>query len=513
MSDQNFSDTKMPQMPEPYWRTSIDLQSFPKLNSDIDTEVAIVGGGITGITTAYILAKKGVNVALIDAGTILNGTTGHTTAKITAQHGLVYDQFITDFGQENAKLYYEASNQSLQFIRQVAHENNIECDLTEEDAYIYTNTDEYVSKIEKEFAAYEKLGISGELHTSIPLSFLQIKRAISMKKQAQFHPLKYLSQLVKLVQEFGGKLYENTTAVDIEKGPKPTVITRDGIKINSDYVVVGSHFPFIDFTGAYFSKMYASHSYVLGATIEKEFPGGMYINAESPARSLRYTDMDGEKLILIGGDGHKTGQGESMMNHYEALEKFGVKHLGIKDIPYRWSTQDLVTLDKLPYIGQITALHDNILIGTGYRKWGMTNGTTAARLLSDIILDQENPYKELFSPQRSAAPVKSIKNFITTNVDVAKHLVKGKLEFVNKKPEDLTSGEGSVVSVNGKRAGAYKDENGKLFVVDTTCTHMGCEVEWNSGDCTWDCPCHGSRFSIDGEVVEGPAKKPLKRVE
>ncbi|QOR66591.1 FAD-dependent oxidoreductase [Cytobacillus suaedae] len=506
------TDSKLPQMPEPYWRSSVDLQTFPKLTSDQTVDVAIVGGGITGITAAYKLSKEGVKVALIDAGTILNGTTGHTTAKITSQHGLIYDQFISDFGEENAKLYYESTANSLEFIRETIHENNIECDLTEEDAYIYTNSDEYISKLEKEFAAYQKLGINGELHDSIPLPFLEVKRALSIKNQAQYHPLKYLNHLTKIITDNGGSIYENTTAVDIENGPKPTVITRDGLKINCNYVIVASHFPFNDFTGAYFARMYADRSYILGVTVEEEFPGGMYLSAESPSRSLRYTEMNGEKLILVSGESHKTGQGISTIKHYEALEQFSKEIFKVKEIPYRWSAQDYTTLDKLPYIGHATSIHENILIGTGYFKWGMTNGTTAGLLLSDIVLNRENPYKELFSPQRFNAD-KSITKFVSINADVAKHLIKGKLENGNKSPEELAAGEGSVVSFNGKRAGAFKNKDGELFVVDTTCTHMGCEVEWNSGDCTWDCPCHGSRFSYEGEVVEGPAKKPLKRIE
>ncbi len=239
----------------------------------------------------------------------------------------------------------------------------------------------------------------------------------------------------------------------------------------------------------------------------------MYISADDPTRSLRYTPVNGEPLVLIGGENHKTGQGPDTMLHYLALEAFAEKTLGIEEYVYRWSAQDLITLDKVPYIGPVTADKPNILVATGYRKWGMTNGTTAAMLLTDIILKKENPYRDLFSPSRFKKADPDIKKFISFNANVAGHLLKGKLEFVPKDPSDLQNDEGSVVMVNGKRAGAYKDPEGKLHIVDTTCTHLGCECEWNHGERTWDCPCHGSRYSYDGEVLNGPTEKPLRKIE
>ncbi|BAU29578.1 glycine/D-amino acid oxidase-like deaminating enzyme [Aneurinibacillus soli] len=511
MAENHSAKAKLPQFPEPYWRDAKGLPSFPKLNYDIKVETAIIGGGISGITTAYLLAKEGVKVALIDAGTLLNGTTGHTTAKITAQHDLIYHELMQTIGKEQAALYYQANTNALHFIKNTVAEHKIECDLTEEDAYIYTNSEEYVSKLHDEFTSYQEIGIDSEYVESIPLP-LQTKAAIVMKKQAQFHPVAYLFSLVRFITEAGGAIYENTTAVDIEEGSQPKIITREGHTITCDNAIICSHFPFYDGSGFYFSRMYAERSYVLGIKIKQDYPGGMYLSAENPKRSLRYTMMNGEKLVLLGGESHKAGQGICTFKHYEALQAFGAETFDIKEIPYRWSTQDLITLDKIPYIGRLTSNSPNIFVATGYRKWGMTNGTTAALLLKDLIAQRDNPYAELYSPSRFNADP-SVKNFIVQNADVAKHLIIGKLEVVFTKAEDLSNDEGAVVTVNGKRAGAYKDRNGTLHLVDTTCTHMGCEVEWNDGERTWDCPCHGSRFSVDGDVIEGPAEQPLKKVE
>ncbi|MCL6458824.1 MAG: FAD-dependent oxidoreductase [Gorillibacterium sp.] len=501
----------LPQYPESYWLASSNIPRFPQLTKDIHVDVAIVGAGITGITTAYLLSKQGLKVAVIEAGQMLSGTTGHTTAKITAQHGLIYDEFISNFGEEQTKLYYEANQQAFQFIKETVDQQHISCDFTHEDAYIYTNSANYVEKMTMEINAYKKLGIIGDYLEQTPLPF-PIKAAVVMKNQAQFNPVSYLTHLIQQIVKQGGQIFEHTTAVNVEKGRPATVVTKAGYKISCHYVVSCSHFPFYDGWEFYFAKMYAERSYVLGVKTERAYPGGMYLNAEEPNRSLRSAMVNGERMVLVGGESHKTGQGICTIKHYEALKHFAKEHFGLKEISYRWSAQDLVTLDKLPYIGQNQADTPNILVATGYKKWGMTTGTAAALLIEKLVMDKESPYQELFKPERFHANP-GIKNFVVQNVDVAKHLIAGKLEMIYRKPEELGNDEGAVVKVNGSRAGAYRDQQGDLYLVDTTCTHMGCEVEWNLAERTWDCPCHGSRFSYQGEVLEGPTDKPLKSLQ
>ena len=501
----------MNEPPEPYWRESVSFESYPSLTEDTEVDIAIVGGGIAGITAGYELVKQGKKVAILDAGKILNGTTGHTTAKITAQHGLIYDELIQHFGADLTKSYYQANDDALQYIKKNVNDLQIDCELTEEDAYVYATTEKYEQKVRKELTAYSKLGIDGELVEKLPID-LEVRAAIVMKKQAHFHPLKYLKKLVDEFTSKGGIIYEDTTAVDIEEGNNTSVITRNGKKVHCRTVLVCSHFPFFDGMGLYFTKMYADRSYILAVKSKKQYPGGMYLSAEDPTRSLRDASINGEKMILIGGDNHKTGQGKKTTEHYQALQQYGEDVLGIEKVHYRWSAQDLITVDKVPYIGQLTANHKNIFVATGFKKWGMTSGTAAGMILSDLVIKKASPYEEVFNPSRFVADP-SIKHFLQQNGDVAKHLIKGKLTPAAKSPKDLKVGEGAHVSVNGQKGGGYKDEDGNLHLVDTTCTHLGCEVHWNDGDRTWDCPCHGSRFSIDGEVVEGPAKKPLKKLE
>lgn len=507
-----MSNNHMPQFPEPYWRDTVQLPSFPSLDQSLKTDVGIVGGGITGITTAYFLAKQNVKVVLVDAGRIVNGTTGHTTAKVTAQHGLIYDELIQHFGVEKASLYYQASAEAIQIMKEIIEENRIDCDFETEDAYLFTNSDSFLSKLEAEKSAYDQLKIKSKITDNMPLD-IPVKSALIMENQAQFHPLKYLHVLIEACRKMGVQIFEQTTAVDLEYNKHPTIVTRTGHRIACRHVISASHYPFHDGQGFYPTRMYAERSYVVAVQSPSKFPGGMYINAETPTRSIRSTSsMDGEELWLIGGESHKTGQGISTIEHYEALQHYVEDNFGINHFVNRWSAQDLITLDKLPYIGPITKAQNSVLVATGYRKWGMTNGTIAAKIMSDTILEHDHPYNELFLPARFQADP-AIKNFARINADVAKHLIKGKLEYTNDNLKKLESDDATITRINGQRTGVYKDETDQLHMVDTTCTHLGCEVAWNSGDRTWDCPCHGSRFSYTGEVIEGPAKKPLGTVK
>jgi glycine/D-amino acid oxidase-like deaminating enzyme/nitrite reductase/ring-hydroxylating ferredoxin subunit len=510
MEDHTTTQRGLPDRSASYWREAPELPSFPQLSEDTEAEVAIVGAGITGVTTAYLLAKEGVNVVLLDAGTILNGTTGYTTAKITSQHGAIYDQLLKHLGEEHAKAYYQANQDAAGFIRTIVEEHGISCELTPDNSYVYAASDRGVKTLEKEWEAYQRLGIPGSFESELPLP-LRVKAAIRMNGQAQFHPVRYLEGLVGYLIDKGAAIYEHTPIVDIdtETENRPKIITKDGKTVSARHVVVASHFPFCDKIGMYYARMHAERSYVVAIETETNYPGGMYINADEPRRSLRTAERNDQTLVLIGGESHKPGEKISTLQRYAELEAFGRSLFAIQSIPFRWSAQDLITLDRVPYVGQITGNHPNVFVATGFGKWGMTNGTAAAMLLRDLIMQRENPYKELFKPSRFHAG-NDIKQFVVQNSGVAKTMVAGKLENADSSPSELKLDEGGVVEVDGKRCGAYRDKDGNYHVVDTTCTHMGCELEWNDGERSWDCPCHGSRFSAQGNVIEGPAFTPLK---
>jgi glycine/D-amino acid oxidase-like deaminating enzyme/nitrite reductase/ring-hydroxylating ferredoxin subunit len=500
----------MPRDPKSFWIDSTDMLLHPPLEQDMEVEVAVIGGGITGITTAWLLAEEGYDVALFESTRLMNGTTGHTTAKITAQHELIYDELISHFGVDGAKRYYEANAEAAKAIEQMIGQHQIDCDYKKEDAYVYATKEADLQKLEKEAKAYEKLGIPGGFVNDIPLP-VQAVGAVVMKNQAQFHPLKYLMHLVHAMEKKGVRIFEHTVAMRMEQDDPPVVRMRNGAKVKAKYVVSASHFPFHDGKG-YFARLFPNRSYVLAVRPRVPFPGGMYISASKPTRSFRSVQINGEEMVLVIGDNHKTGQGIPEKQHYEALEQEAMNVFQAKEILYKWSAQDLITPDKVPYIGRISQNQPNIFAATGFRKWGMAHGTLSGYMIRDLIMGRENRYEHLYAPSRFKADP-GLKKIIKENVNVAGTLIGGKLELPDKEIKDIQNGEGAAISIKGKRAGAYKTPDGKLYVVDTTCTHMGCEVNWNSAETTWDCPCHGSRFSYDGQVIEGPADEPLKMID
>lgn len=502
--------SELPRFPESLWRSTTELPTYGKLKETVYVDVAVIGAGIAGITTAYLLAKEGIKVALVEMNRVLEGTTGYTTAKITTQHGMMYDKLIQHFGEEQARLYHDGNHEALAFIQRTAAEHKIDCQLEKQDAYLYAESEESLNKLRTEWEAYEKLGLPGQWVESVPIP-LVVRGAIKVPDQAQFHPLHYLKAMLKYVEEHGGIIYEQTTLdgqIEEDNGVLH-LKTADGHTLKCNQAVAATHFPFYDGGGLFFSRLHAERSYVVAIQPETTFSGGMYLSADSPTRSLRSAKLDGQEVVLVGGENHKTGQGICTIQYYEHLEQFGGELLGAKSIPFRWSAQDLITLDEVPYIGRLNDSHPNIFVATGFGKWGMTNGTLSALIISDLILKRENRYTGLFDPSRFKADP-SIKNFIVQNSNVAKELIAGKVDIVHRKAEDLQADEGSIVRHMGQKAAAYKDKEGKLYIVDATCTHMGCEVNWNEGERTWDCPCHGSRFDHKGEVIEGPATTPLK---
>jgi len=504
MSTNHYKNFKNP--PHSYWLASTEADDYPQLSEDIKTEVVIIGGGITGILCAYFLQKKGIDSVILEAGKIVSGTTAHTTAKITSQHGLIYNKIKNQRGLEIAKQYADANETAITEFKKIISENKIECDFSEQSAYIYTQSDEKIQKMQDELKTAEELGIKASYEEEIPFS-IPIKAAIKFDAQAQFHPRKFLLPIAKKISESRVRIYERTRAVDLEEGDEYTIITDSRKKVTAKKVIIASHYPFYNKAGMYFSRIYTERAYIVAIKADQKYPGGMYINAEEPSRSLRGQISDNEELIFIVGENHKTGQGKDMVNHYHALIDFAASIFTIKDIPYRWSTQDCMTLDGVPYIGRYKADTPNLYIATGFEKWGMTNSMVSAIILRDMILDIENPWEEVYSPSRHNI-MGAAKNFVVENADVAKHLIKGKISSL---PEniDLKPGESKVFESDGDRVGAFRDDNGNLHLVNTTCTHMGCELNWNSAENSWDCPCHGSRFTCSGSIIEGPAVEPL----
>jgi glycine/D-amino acid oxidase-like deaminating enzyme/nitrite reductase/ring-hydroxylating ferredoxin subunit len=502
MNEKKSTCVKNDLTPKSYWLDSTCETNYPTLGKDIKVDIVIVGGGITGITTALLLKNEGLKIALIEADKILQGTTGHTTAFVTSQHDIIYSNLIRTMGIDKAKQYADANEGAIDFIENMVEKLKIDCDFYRLPAYIYTTDEKYIDTIKEEAKAAKTLGIKASFIEKLDLPF-SIKGALCFENQAQFHPRKYLLKISENIPGNGSQIYEHTRAVDVKHDDEYTVLTDKGFKITATRVVLASHFPFYDGLGLYFARLRPQRSYVITAKIKDKLPEGTFVDAGEEGWYFRCQKYRDEQMLIIGGQDHKTAHGGDMMKHYDNLIKYAHENFNVERFLYRWSTQDYLTIDGVPYVGNLTALSENIYVATGYGEWGMTNGTAAANILRDIIVKNESPYSQVYNPSRHIS-TSGIKNFVKENLDVAKELIKGKLQG-GQHNINLKNDEGKIVDIDGERYGAYRDKNAVLHIVDITCTHLGCEVKWNSAEKSWDCPCHGSRFTFEGDIIEGPA--------
>ena len=477
--------------PLSFWMASTEKTDYPVLSEDITVDVAIIGGGISGITCAYLLKNEGLRVAVIEADRIIQGTTGHTTAKITSQHHLIYDKIVQQMGKEMAQQYADANETAIRAIETIVEEHKIACDFMSQSAYVYTQRDGYIKNLEDETNTAVELGIPATFIDTTDLPFA-VKGAMRFDNQAQFHPRKYLLPLAAQISGNGSHIFEQTRIVDID-GDNPYLLKSvNENRVKADKVIIASHYPIYNKAGLYTARIYPARSYVVAIKAKEPYPGGMYINAETPSRSLRYSPFGGEELILVGGENHKTGQGVDTREHYQKLVDFAYDNFTVEDIHYRWSTQDCMTVDSLPYAGYFTTGTPNMFVATGYQKWGMTNSMVASMVIRDLIIRGESPWQDVYNPSRKTIAA-SAKTFVVENLNVAKQLLSGKLASLPK-DVDIQNGEAKVFEIDGDRVGAYRDKQGTLHIVDTTCTHLGCELNWNAAETSWDCPCHGSRL-------------------
>jgi glycine/D-amino acid oxidase-like deaminating enzyme/nitrite reductase/ring-hydroxylating ferredoxin subunit len=492
-----------------YWLFTTEQTDYPHLTEDITVECAVVGGGMAGLLCALLINGEGVDTAVVDAGRISERTSGHTTAKITSQHGLIYDKIKNQMGRELAKQYADANETAIREILKIAEANGIDCDYASQSAYVYTQTDKNINAVENEARTASDLGIKATFVNEIPLP-VPVKAAVRFDGQAQFHPRKFLVPLAKKIYEKGVRIFEQSRIIDIEENNGHYILTTEQEKkITAKKVIIASHYPFYQKKGMYFSRLYCERAYIITVKAREKYPGGMYINAENPSRSLRGLNSDSDEFVLIAGESHKTGQGKDLNDHYRALAEFAQGIFTIDDIPFRWSAQDCMTLDGIPYIGSYASDSPGLYIATGFQKWGMTSSMVSAMVIKDLILKGESPWQDVFDPSRKIT-AESVKTFVVENLDVAKQFIAGKIKPL---PEDydIKPGEADIVESNGDRTGLYRDDQGELHMVNTTCTHMGCELNWNSAEKSWDCPCHGSRFTFSGDIIEGPAVKPLTK--
>lgn len=496
-------------MYESYWISSSNHKDLNSLKENINTNILVVGGGIVGVTTSYLLAKNNIKCTLVDADKIGHGSSSRNTGKITSQHSIIYSKINKHYNMESAKAYYEGNNEALNLIDKIISENNIQCNFKRKDSYILAQKENYLKELKEEYEVCKKIGIDCEYHDSLSLP-VDCKGAISFKNQAHFNPKQYIDSLLEKCISLGVKVYENTPIVDFIKGDTCKLATSEGYEILANNVVIASHVPWYDGRNFYFAKEKADRSYLVAGKLEKDILEGMFLGVEERGITFTsYAEEDNTKLLIFGGGDHKVGQCKNEDEIYDKLKDYASDKFGVKEFKYQWSAQDYMSYDNLPYIGNINKREDNVYVATGFSKWGMSNGTLSAMIISDLIIKNDSKYKDLFNPSRKGSYLTT--EFYKENLNVAINYISGKLKYKN---EDLPmeKGKAEVVTLDdNKRYGAYRDYDGQLYIVDITCTHLGCELSFNSAEKTWDCPCHASRFDYRGNILEGPAVKPLNK--
>lgn len=471
-------------------KTSAALPGFPILRQDLTCEAVVVGAGLTGVLTAWMLQEQGLDVVLLESGVPGQNATAHTTAKITAQHGLCYADLISSHGQQAARQYAQANLAAVDAYTDLVRKLGIDCDFQRTDSFLFARASQ--AAVLSELKAAAALGIPAELTRDTELPF-PVAAAVKFPNQACFHPLKFLYALLPHLRVFA-----HTTAHAVKDG---CVLTDRG-SVRAKHIVIATRFPFFLSPGLFFARMHQERSYALSLTGTAPL-SGMYIDAEKHG----FTFRPWQDQIILGGGGHRTGQ-QPGSGGYEALRLAAQRWYPGCKITARWSTQDCMPADKIPYIGRYPHGSGGVYVATGFQKWGMTTAMAAARILTDLICGRSNENAQVFSPHRLPLPT-GLGGILLDGGISAGNLLSQAFYVPHVQLRDIQPGHGGIVLWNGRKVGAYHSEDDRYYLVSTRCPHMGCQLAWNPEERSWDCPCHGSRFSYDGKRLDSPASNSL----
>ncbi|QKJ33278.1 FAD-dependent oxidoreductase [Mucilaginibacter mali] len=484
------------------WQTSITSVTARQSGAQKVYDCLVVGAGITGLTAALTLQQAGKNVVIAEAQQAGFGTTGGTSAHINTFADTTYAEAESAFGEDGAQLFAQAIREGYDLI--VAWQKD--CDFEVKPGYLYAETDEEVKLLDEIYQGAAKAGVAVAYADKVPTP-VPFKKALLWPGQAQFHPLKYLQNLQKNFLAGGGLILENTRIESAES--KDGLHMANGIQARA--VIYATHTPpninLFNFECAPY------RSYVLAVKLKNgKYPDALIYDSQEPYHYVRTHVIGGEELLLVGGLDHKTGH-EDAEKAFAGLEKYVRAYYNVSSVKYRWSSQYYVPVDGLPYIGQMPLAAKGIYCATGYNGNGMMLGTVAGKILADLILGKANRYEKLFSPSR-IKPIDSFSEFVKENADVAYHFIADRINVHETDSlKRLQPGTGKLVEVDGKKVAAYRDDTGEIHALSPVCTHAACIINWNGAEKTWDCPCHGARYDINGKVLTGPATRDLTIID
>ncbi len=494
-----------------YWYAGVhSAQDYPSLSTDLTTDVVVIGGGITGLTTALSLLKEGKQVVVLEAGTIGSGTTGATSAQLDTVPDQGASELIGKHGLENSRLVTKARMDSILLIETWSKEFQIDCEFERVPGYFYSEDESRFPELRDEFHAMSQLGLGVTLTSDFPMPF-PIGGVVRIDNQARFHPLKYLSGLAKAFVSRGGLIFENTRALPPHGGAPLEVKTDGGNVVSCEQVAVCTHSAFLGIS-MFDLRVAPYQSYVIAVRTERSCPEGIFWDDADPYHYFRRADPGVEDLVLIGGADHKTGQSSDELGAWSVLEEYAEKRFGVREIVARWSGEYFEPDDGLPYVGKVP-MTSSIFMATGFLGTGLTLGTVAGKLMADQIVGHPNLLSGILSTSRVSAMASSSNLFFET-ANVAWHYVadrfKGEVVYALS---GIERGQGELIIFDGQQIAAYRDEEGELKLLSPACTHAGCHVHWNDAEKTWDCPCHGGRYAPDGTRLYGPPPRDLQRLD
>lgn len=492
-------------MSQSLWSAIARKKPYPRLERDgIHVDVAIVGAGITGVTAAILLKESGQRVAVLEARGVASGVTGGTTAHLTQALDTRYHELESKFGREGARLAAASSRAAIEQIALLGVRHGVSNDFEYLPGYLYTEREEQVDELDRELNAALRAGVPVN-RSSVPLP-IPVKAGVCFENQAQFHPLRYVLALAERIPGNGSFLFEESRVLAVDEGEPCRLHLEQGVTLSAARVIVATHAPINKLLLQ--TKLAHYRSYVVSGRVEQA-AHGLFWDTEDPYHYLRAQRVEGGIELIVGGEDHKTGQEEDPEERWERLSVHASR-FGLREVKMRWSAQVIEPVDGLPFIGK-NAASERVYVATGFSGNGMTFGTLAGMLLSDACLGRQSPYADLYSATR-IKPIAGLGSFLQENIDFPMHLLSDVVRPPNARSiAEIEPGEAKIVRISGERLGVYRDQEGRLHAVSPVCTHLGCHVSFNGAEKTWDCPCHGSRFDVDGKVLDGPAVKALRQ--